>query len=198
MNSVFVESVALSEFHKSNCKKFMQNIDIANEIDYVNFLVSLHIVLEVSLNSFYRQLFHFTSMPTFNINRLSANEEIDRITFIDKTRFFIYCFSFDLSKVEKVKDHNKLIRKLKAFCEPRNKLLHGHSISTFLHNGNETWSTTKKAVTLDKCMTQLILFNEIMDIISFYLDCLNLNIQDDLKSDLKNQYLDKFYIIKKN
>lgn len=199
-NSLFLESMALLEFHKANCKKFMQNVDSAKEIDYINFLISLHIVLEISLNTFYRQLFHYISAPSsFMADRLIINEEIDSISYIDKTRFFIYCLPFHFPETEKARNPNTLIKKLKLFGESRNKLLHGYSISTFIEGGVEKWSKAKKNVTFQKCVDQLISFNKILDIISYYLDYLALeNVKDSLRKDLKGQHLEKFYVITKH
>lgn len=179
----------------SNKKKISNLISYSelDENDIIDVLISLHLVLEVGLNTLFR---HISLMSIKKrANRFEIIRNLDNISFIDKTVLFIYDskFNFD-GKMDKANKYHDIIGKLKEFSGVRNKLIHGHSISTIFDGEKNIKSPLKKELSLEKLGEQIKRFTFILEGMSFYLDCLDSPITESGKSDFKKEYLNRDFL----
>lgn len=156
----------------------------------IDFLISLHIVLEAGLNSLFRRL--TIEQIKKSVDRLKVIKNLDNISFIDKTTLFIYNSNFDFGeRVDKATKYHKIIGKMKQFSEVRNKLLHGHSISTlFPHEGRERASEMRALLSEEYVKEQIERFKFILEGMRFYIDCL----EGDFISSMGKEYLKKEFL----
>jgi len=185
----FQDSLYLVLSNRKRCNVLLSKRELSEE-DMVDIYISLHLVLEISLNALHRQI--IAKQITKPIDRLDVIRNIDNIGFIEKTTLFIYNSSFDFGgKEEESAIHHKIISKLKVFAGVRNKLLHGHSIGSFAVGDSPRRNTeAKKALELNKLREQVKLFVDINKGMQFFLN--HLAIKDWSKKyieDLKKQYL---------
>jgi len=181
------ESGYLISSNKEKCARIISESDI-NTNDIIDCLVSLHIILEVSLNTFYRHI-ALASLKK-DINEFEVMENVDRINFIDKTILFIYNANFDFKEeLIKAAEYHKIINTLKDFSELRNKLLHGHSISTIFDGEKNLDSKLKSKINLSCLSEQIKKFRFILEGMRFYLN--HLDVRGDIinKEFLKDNYL---------
>jgi len=116
---------------------------------------------------------------------------LDGINFIDKTILFIYNSHFNFNgDLDSADRHHSIIGKLRQFSEPRNKLLHGHSISTIFHQETSRHSDTRNIITQDRMNNQIDLYKSIMTGLKFYFDCLQSSFSVSGKDTIKREYLD--------
>lgn len=157
--------------------------------DLIEALIALHLVMEVGMNTFYRQLYLMIyKIPVDQIGRI---RNIDEVSFIDKTKLFISASTFSLVGYEdEARRHSTIIGKMKIFTELRNLLLHGHAISTVVNDGGQLHSKLKNRLTADALIDQIIMFKEIMTGVQFYLDHLDSPLTADGKESLKRSFLD--------
>lgn len=187
------ESVYLIIANKKKCAEILDKSDLSDD-DIIDVFISLHLILEVSLNALFRQLsLRFINTMRIikkGIDELEMIENIDNIDFITKTTLFIYNskFNFDNKLPEAAKYHS-IIGTLKKFSEMRNRLLHGHSISTIIEDGTSRDSKLKKNLTKKYLEEQIVKFKFIMEGIRFYLDCLDSSLSPEGKESYKNEFL---------
>jgi len=185
--SFWKESNYLIISNKEKCNKLISYSELSDN-DIIDILISLHIVLEVSLNTLYRHLALFSLKK--NIDEFEVMKNIDNISFIDKTILFIYNSKFDFDgKLDQATEYHKIIDTIKDFSNIRNKLLHGHTISTIHRGGTREDSELKKKINLEYLKEQIKKFCFILKGICFYLDCLDSNLTQQGKEDLKREYL---------
>lgn len=186
-----LESNHLLQSNKDN----LQNLLINSELDRNNLIdifISLHIVLEVGINTLFRKL--ITPTLRKNVNLHVMIENLDNINFIDKTIMFIYYSKFNFDDVSKATEYHKIINKIRAFSEIRNKLLHGHVISSISKDGKNSESTLIKKLNLSQLQTQIKDFRFILDGMCFYLDALDSNLTQEGKDSYKKAYLDHNFL----
>lgn len=87
MNLVATESLYLMLSNKAKCQQLFQK-DNRTEEDITDFLVSLHLVLELGLNAFFRQIILIQLQK--GISRIDVADNLDKISFIDKACLFVY------------------------------------------------------------------------------------------------------------
>lgn len=185
------ESCYLTISNRDKCRDLIKKSaasDLSEE-EIIDFLIAIHIVLETGLHAFFRQI----SLAGIrkDIDRLTVVNNLDRIGFIEKATLFIYNSKFNFAThIDDATRYHKIIESMKAFAEPRNKLLHGHSISTVIEDSGSRDSETRKITTHGRAQKQVDLFIFIMEGLSFYLDCLDSSFTDSGKESLRAQYLD--------
>lgn len=186
------ESGYLIVSNKKKCTELIRTSDL-NENNIIDIFISLHIVLEVSLNTLFRHLALLSIKK--GVDKFEIINNVDRVNFIDKTVLFIYNskFKFD-DKITEATKYHKIISELKNFSQLRNQLLHGHSISTVFDGNENKHSSLKNNLTLEKLNTQIKSFRLILEGIRFYLDCLDTHIPDETKKMFKNTYLNDDFL----
>lgn len=190
--SARTESNYLIISNKDKCKNALQRKNLSDE-DKIDFLISLHIVMEVSLNSLFRNLSLMQIQKT--INKLEIAENIDKINFIDKTVLFIYNYHYDFQgRIDMADKYHSIIGKLRNFAETRNRLLHGHTISTIYQNGQQQNSRARSLLSDEAVIGQIKLFKEIFEGLCFYLDHIKSSLTDSGKNSLKSSYLDDNFL----
>lgn len=198
VNSVTVrlESDYLLISNKEKCKELLQQYKgncLTQELA-IDFLIALHIVLEVGLNTFFR---HVTVKGIKKgVKFLDVSKNLDRISFIDKVVLFIYNskFHFGEDVLEKATEYHAIIGKLRQFSEARNKLLHGHSISTITDSDGTRHSEAYSITQEEKIIEQIKRFRFIMEGLRFYFDCLESAWTPSGKEALKSSYLDSSFL----
>ena len=193
MNLVATESLYLMLSNKARCQQLFQKGNRTEE-DITDFLVSLHLVLELGLNAFFRQVIMMQLQK--GISRTEVADNLDKISFIDKACLFVYMphYSFD-GRITDADRYHSLIGKLRNFAGIRNKLLHGHMVGLIVYeNGNTDQSTTHQLLTEQTLNRQIEDFKFIMEGLSFYLDHLDSSFTPSGKESLKNQYLDVSFL----
>ena len=190
--SVRTESDYLLLSNKRKVKDLVLHSEL-EENDIIDSLISLHLVLEVGLNTFYRHL----ALNAFKkeVDLVKVMENIDSISFIDKTVLFIYNSKFNFGdKISEASHYHGIIGTLKDFTGIRNKLFHGHSVSSIFQKEKWNKSTTKESLNLWFLGEQIRKFRFILDGVRFYFDCLETSWTDSGKDDLSKQYLDHSFL----
>ncbi|KKW41645.1 MAG: hypothetical protein UY92_C0015G0057 [Candidatus Magasanikbacteria bacterium GW2011_GWA2_56_11] len=193
--AVLTQSEYLIISNKLKVSKLINKSPLTEEGDFIDILIGLHIILEVGLNSFFRQVSLLSIKK--NIDRLEIMDNIDKVGFIDKTILFIYNSKFDFgTEIEEAIKHHKIIGILRNFAETRNKLLHGHAIATFHTEENRIprLSRSRKILNLNFLQEQITRFRKILAGMRFYLDHLDSPITESGKQDLAESYLDDSFI----
>jgi len=186
---IYQESLYLLISNRSKCEELL-NKEHLDENDMIDIYVSLHIVLETSLNALHRQIIKNQIIKP--IDELEVTNNIDKIGFIEKTILFIYNTQFKFNgDLEKAATHHKIIGKMRNFAGVRNKLLHGHSISSLVIDEKiERKSDTRLNLEEKKLKTQIKNFIEINEGMRFFLDHVdNESWSGNYIEDLKKQYL---------
>lgn len=201
MTTISIESTHLIKSNKWKCEKIFTEGNYS-ENNIIDVLISLHLILEIGINGFFRAI----SNPTFkkDVDILERMEKIDNINFIDKVTMFIYFGNFDFSDSGHFKNrlvdatkYHKIIGTLKDFTNARNLLLHGHAIHTITDLNTSTKRKTKTQAKLNKDFLddQIKKFQFIMDGMSFYLDCYEKErIPLDAKVGIFGAYLEKGFL----
>src|SRR3989344_3235133 len=155
------ESNHLVISNKEKCRQILAKENLTEE-DIIDFLVSLHVVLEVSLNSLFRNLSLLGIKK--GVDDFEVAKNVDEISFIHKATLFIYNskFNFD-GKLDAATHYHSIIGTLKDFAAPRNKLLHGHSISTIFAEGNQRHSPLRRNINRQYLDEQITKFRHIME-----------------------------------
>jgi hypothetical protein len=181
--------------NKQICSDILK-ISSPNEENLIDFLVSIHLVMEISLNTFFRTI-SLNEMQK-RVSTRDVIKNLDGISFIDKAILFIYNSHFDFNgNLHDADKYHSVIGQLRNFSGPRNKLLHGHSISTiFGQNGENSHSETRGIITLDKMEEQVDLYRKIMEGLRFYFDCLKSSYTPSGKESIKRSYLDDSFLNK--
>jgi hypothetical protein len=191
------ESSYLIESRKKICAEILSKGKL-NEPDAIEFCISLHTVLEVSINSLFRDLI----LPEIKkaVNELEIRENLDDISFRDKVTLFVYTSKFNLdgagNLVRRATEYHSIINELKRFAEIRNRLIHGHSVSSiFIPGEKPAHSRTRKALTEEGLKEQIKLYRHILEGLRFYIDRLD-NLPKDTKKYSKENYLDDSFLPK--
>jgi len=189
--SISTESNYLLISNKEKVAYLLNNSDL-NQNDIIDVFIGLHIILEVGINTLFRQLISPVLKEKIDIHEMVEN--LDKVNFIDKTIMFIYYSRFDFKDLDQAGRFHSIISKLRSFSEMRNKLLHGHSISTRSENGVNTKSRLAKNLNLNKLQEQLLNFRFILEGMGFYLDSLNMGVTDAGKKAYKESFLDYSFL----
>lgn len=187
--SVIAESLHLIESNKERCRVILaQETRDANDI--ADFLISLHLVLELSLNGFFRDIIVNNLQKT--VDKAKIVENLDKISFIDKSILFIYMEKYNFEENPyKADEYHSIIGKLKDFAGIRNILMHGSMIGSFLDDySNKTIATN--ILTHQQLSKQIKKYKDIMEGMEFYLNHLK-NCRSN-KQDLKNMFLDTNFL----
>jgi len=190
--SARLESGYLIIKNKEICSSIliMQN---PSENDLIDFFVSIHLVMEISLNTFFRMI-SLVEMQK-RVDPLAVIKNLDGINFIDKTILFIYNSHFNFNgDLDNADRYHSIIGQLRQFSEPRNKLLHGHSISTLFHQDTNRHSETRNIITRERMNNQINLYKNIMNGLKFYFDCLQSSFSTSGKDSIKSEYLDDAFL----
>jgi hypothetical protein len=186
----------LSISNKKKCTEIL-NKSVLTDDDIIDFLISLHLTLEVNLNALFRQLSHkqLVLLSRADIKMIEMIEKIDKIEMIPKTTLFIYTsnFNFD-NKLNEVGEHHKIIGKLINFCEIRNKLIHGHSILTITKDEKNSNSYLKKKLNETTLKDQIDTFITIIKGFRFFLDCMESSLSPNGKESYKEEYLSDSFL----
>jgi hypothetical protein len=189
------ESVYLIQSNKEKCRTLFLKQNLTED-EMIDFYVSLHLVMEVSLNALFRNLSLMQIQKS--VNKLEIAKDIDNINFINKATLFIYNYHYDFKgRTDEADKYHKVIEYLKAFSGVRNKLLHGHSISTLYENQeNQQDSETRKLLQQNAIENQINLFKKIFEGLSFYVDHVDSSITESGKNSFKEEYLDDSFLEK--
>lgn len=193
-----IESEHLITSNKEKCSEILGK-EKRSEEDIIDFYISLHLVLEVSLNAFFRYL--STSRIKKRIPEFKVIKNLDAINLIDKTILFIYNSPFNFaSELGEATKWHSIIGKMRNFSEVRNKLIHGHSISTIVTDGkiDPEHSEAREMLSESGLKVQIEDFQFIMEGMRFYFDHIyyeDIEFSDSYKSDLKEGYLDDSFLI---
>lgn len=188
---VTTESNYLLISNKKKVSILLSNSSLSQE-DIMDTLISLHIILEVGINTLLRHL-----VPTqlkIKVGVQEITENLDKINFIDKVIFFIYYSEFKFPDLEIAANYHGIINKIRNFSEMRNKLLHGHSISTHFNGEVNKKSKLMEKLNLSKLGEQINDFKFILEGIGFYVDSLNTGLTKGGKESYKKAYLDTSFL----
>lgn len=163
-----------------------------SEGEMIDTLISLHIVLEVGLNTLFRHVSLLSIKK--GIERLEVIKNIDNISFIDKMVLFIYNSKFNFDDIGRATEYHKIIGTLKSFSSIRNQLLHGHSISTVTDERGHHHSKLKESLNKKALEDQVQKFIFILEGMRYYVDCLDSPFNGSGKESFKNSYLDDTFI----
>jgi len=188
-----IESGYLISSNEEKIKNILASSDLSTG-NIIDIFISLHIVLEVSLNTLHRHLI----LNSFKkrVDKFDVMKNIDNISFIDKTTLFIYNSKFAFGdKLSQAEKYHGIISKLKDFSGIRNQLLHGHSICSISERGSSKDSELKKKLNREYLDKQIKNFKFILEGMRFYLDCLESSFTKSGKEDLKKIYLNDEFLI---
>lgn len=191
--SARTESQYLIISNKEKCRGLVEKNEWTDE-NLIDFFISLHLVLEVSLNTFFRLISLCEMQKT--IDSLKLIENLDNINFIDKVVLFIYNSKFDFKgNINDANKYHSVIGSIRDFSGIRNKLIHGHSISVIHENGDSRESNLRSRIIPQNVQLQINKFKFIMEGMQFYFDHLESNYTDSGKISLKREYLDYEFLI---
>lgn len=187
-----LESGYLIVSNKEKCNNLISNSELSDN-NIVDVLIGMHIVLEVSLNTLYRYL--ISSVIKKDVDEFEIMKNIDSVSFIDKTILFIYNSKFNFGdKLSEASKYHSIINTMRDFSGVRNKLLHGHSISTIFDGQKNRHSEVKKMLNPDFLREQIKKFCFIMKGMRFYIDCLDSGLTPAGKKQYKKSFLDDSFL----
>jgi len=183
------ESVYLIKSNKEKCSNLLQKKSFT-ENEGIDFFISLHIVMEVSLDALFRNM--MLMQNKINISDIKKSKNIDSISFINKLVMFVYGYKYKFGgDLDKAKEYHSIIETLKDFSNMRNILLHGHSISTsYDADKSIEKSITKQKLQKDMVNSQIEKFKYIFDGLCFYIDHMDTSMKESGKNTFKQEYLD--------
>jgi hypothetical protein len=179
--------------NRDKCEKLLKKKK-RTRTDIIDFLVSLHLVLEVGLNAFYRNIILIQLQK--GIEQTVVANNLDNIDFINKTALFFYLPSFDFGgRISDADKYHAAIGKLKQFCEVRNRLLHGHMDGQINYGEERVVHTrTSELISENTIKTQIEIFQFVMESVKFYFDHLKSSITVDGKENIKYFYLSASFL----
>ena len=160
--------------------------------DLIDIFISLHIVLETGINTLFRKL--IIHQIRHSVEKYSYTTNIDNISFIDKTVMYIYFSKFEFKDLTLVTKYHTIIGKLRSFSEIRNKLLHGHEISSHSKNGKNTESAAFRKLKFPELQTQLSDFKYALDGLAYYVRSSDMGISESGKETYIMEYLDHSFL----
>jgi len=187
--SMRTESGYLISSNKERCSILIRDSDLSAN-DMIDIFISLHLVLEVSLNAFFRNLSLLSIKK--DVDTFEIIKNVDSVNFIDKTIMFIYNSKFNFTSEEELREatrYHSIIGNLKNFSAMRNQLLHGHSISTVFDGRANRHSRLKQDINLENLKNHVAKFRFIFEGMRFYLDKLDSSLTVSGKKDFKGAYL---------
>ncbi len=190
-SSIITENLYLQKKNIKECKRILSKRDKSPD-DIADFLISLHLVLEININALIREV--VLNNLQKNIDKSKITEDLDGISFIHKTVFFICMqkYRFDFDEIKKADNFYDIIKTMKLFTNTRNQLLHGSMIGGFLdERSNDTHVVHK--LTEKHMNEQIEGFKKIFQGMEFYLEHLSSKNNYDIKS-LKNKFLNYSFL----
>lgn len=183
------ESVHLLKLHQKNIQSLLCKSELA-QTELMEVLISLHIVLEIGINTFFRQIFLSPKNRTI-FDQTKIIENLDNISFGDKVTIFIYSseFNFRDNEIETAKNSHKIIGEIKHFSAMRNKLLHGHGVIEFFEEEGSRKSALSKELNPNKLQQQIKSFTFILNGLAFYFKHYT---QGGYTEAGKQQYIDSY------
>ncbi len=192
-----VESQYLILSNRKKCTEILQKQD-RDRNDIIDFLISLHIVLEAGINGFIRKI--VINRIKKGVRKKEIVSDLDQVNFIHKVILFFTMPNFDFQgKISDADNHYKAISKLRNFANIRNKLLHGHMVGEFYESGSSLIVKTSgmKKLNEEHLESQIKDFQSIVDAISFYFDCWQSSFTAEGKKEIKKQFLDISFLEKR-
>lgn len=189
--SIIAESLHILNKNIEECRIIFDKEDKSPN-DIADFLISLHLVLEISINALIRDVVVNNLQKTIDKSKIVEN--LDRISFIDKTTLFVYMEKYTFSNFEEVLEadkHHSIIGIIKKFAETRNFLMHGSMIGGFL-DGRSSNTVVVSRLTNKHMDDQVDRFKKICDGMKFYLKHLTSH-NSDIKG-LENRFLSYEFI----
>ena len=177
---------------REKCKHILSK-EIRTKDDIIDFLINLHLVLEIGLNTFYRHIILMGIVK--DISHTKIVENLDKIGFAEKTTLFFYLPNFDFQGYEaEAGKYHSAIRMIGDFSGIRNNLLHGHMIWEIILGENRRPSRTFELITEDSIKSQIEKFKFILEAVSFYFDHLDSPITQEWREDYKKAYLNDDFL----
>jgi hypothetical protein len=162
------ESLYVIQSSRKVCNKILKKENPTKE-DAIDFLINLHLVLECSLNMFFRVKLIHNRCEAFGLKK---SEDLDEISFLHKITMFINSINFNDVKNEnrfdkaEIKKHYEIISKIKVFNFYRNKIIHGSMLGDI--DGKKSALLKKLSKPKECILFQLDLFKEIMDGVNYF------------------------------
>jgi hypothetical protein len=184
-----VESNYFFISRRNKCTEFLK-IDDPKEADILEFLLNLHFVLEVGINTFFRNYYKFSS----NYDFFKNSREIDNINFNDKVTIFLNENNFTLITGENLYTSREKVNEItgltKNFNNIRNMIVHGHSVSEISSGDHKEQSSLKSKLTKESYIKQIDSFKKIITNINYFIDRLDTKIQREQIKMFQKNYLD--------
>lgn len=193
--SIKIESNHVLNSRRKLCEELISKTDLT-ENDFLEFLLALHFVLEIGINTFFRNYYSISSKQ----NPLRDENELDEINYIDKVRFFINANNFlykdgesvEISKINAI----RLLEDLKSFGRNRNMIIHGHSVSEVTCEETKQ-SKLKNKLNSESLDKQIKSFKDILRNLNYFIDILETNVNKDQmlnfqKSFLSDEFLNNY------
>jgi len=183
------ESVYLIDMNKKKCRKILENPEL-NENDIIEFLKSLHLVLEVSLTALYRQLQLRTQK--YYEDKCEIMDNLDQKKLIDKTSKFLSNSKFDFKKnieEDETAQSHKILDKIIDFSRIRHQLIYGYTSGTIRKGIHKRNLIRNKKLSVNELKKQIKKFRIILESMRLYLDCLDSSLSTDGKEHYKQDYL---------
>lgn len=190
--TIKVESNYFLISRRKECENFLDK-DNPTEPEILEFLLALHFVLEIGINTFFRGYYKTSSNYDFS----QDNKDIDSVDFINKVIIFINCNKFTLIDGDDVSIAHDLAKKLpgriRNFNNMRNMIVHGHSISE-ISGVTIKKSPLKSKLSKDGYIKQIDDFKEILIGINYFIDRLDTHIPKSQLDVFKKTYLDTDFL----
>lgn len=182
---------------KNKCSEFLQ-ITEPQESDILEFLLNLHFVLELGINTFFRNYYKHSS----NYDFFKDSRDIDNIDFQNKITIFLHENHFILETGESLATSrqkvNEIVGTIRNFNNVRNMIVHGHSVSEIHFGEQRIPSNLKSKLNKDYVLDQIESFKKIITNINYFIDRLNTQIPREQLNSFQRIYLDiDFLSIKK-
>lgn len=192
--TISTESEYLIISNKEKVVEILSRKELSEE-NIIDVFISLHMVLEVGLNTLFRHI--SLSSIKKDVDRLEIMRNIDGVSFIDKTILFVYNSKFNFEDIGAATHYHGIIGTLKDFSFIRNQLLHGHSIITVADEQGSRSSRLKEILNKKGLGKQIEKFLFILEGMRFYVDCLDSSFTQASKESLKKSYLDNSFLKQK-
>ncbi|MDD5026499.1 MAG: hypothetical protein PHH13_03960 [Candidatus Peribacteraceae bacterium] len=190
-----VESLYLLISNRKKCTNILLKGDDITKEDRMDFLISLHLVLELGLNALMRKV--IKSGKRHYTNYESIDNHIDQVSYLDKLRIWLFSVSFKGVDADELGNNMDIIGNLINFSEARNKLLHGHMIGRIEYASGEQPSRTTRAhdLTTEEFMNcQIDLFIKIVKSMSFFIRGFEATLTDEGRESFIKEYLDTSFL----
>jgi hypothetical protein len=178
---------------KNKCSEFLKVTDPKEE-DILEFLLNLHFVLEIGINTFFRNYYKHTS----NYDFFAESKEIDNIDFYSKVAIFLHENNFTLEDGDAVADSKTKVKQImgtiKNFNYTRNMIVHGHSVSEIHYGEQKIQSNLKSQLNLDHVIKQTEGFKRIINNLNYFIERLSTKIPKEQLNALQRIYLNTDFL----